>query len=68
MGAQSGPLRVPDAHVPVDPYSGVVVGPRLVDRTRAAREAHRARYGDDDGWPDIEWGWFTVDPDEDDVA
>lgn len=47
------PLRAPD------PYKGVVGGPGLVERTRAAHAAHVARWADDDGWPDIEWGPFT---------
>jgi hypothetical protein len=47
------PLNAPD------PYMGVVGGPRLVERTRAAHAAHVARWADDDGWAEVEWGTFS---------
>ena len=49
------PLRAPD------PHKGVVGGPLLVERTRANRDAHLAPYRDDAGFPDIEWGRFSVE-------
>lgn len=41
-----------------DPYTGVVTGPELVERTRRARALHEARYRDDEGW-EFEWGPFV---------
>lgn len=43
-----------------DPYVGIVTGPLLVERTRWVRAWHQTRYGDDLGFPEIDWGTFTL--------
>jgi hypothetical protein len=52
------PLRAPD-----DPFRGVVTGPGLVERTRASRAAHVARWDESDGFPEVEWGTFVENHD-----
>lgn len=50
---------LPSVPWPPDPYAGVVTGPELVLRTLGNRAAHRARYGDDRGFPVTVWGTFV---------
>ena len=67
MRAPCEPLRAPDPHSG-DPYSGVVSGPELVERTLRNRAQHHALLADDGGFPDIEWGPYVNPYDEGDAA